>query len=358
MAILPANVGGLTTSQSKRLSEKIASDYAGNFYTEHLSLTSKHRKIIMGPVKCTEVHIFRGVVKCPNHEMSTRRATEVIGDKQRYVWEDETVDKRKGWKASIDFPSTAIMDLLKCYPDNVMNAQEADKFIVREDGSVSCLHTDFTRQGISLYPGVTVGWAKIWVIYPMMQPGDRNQILADLRVCDPNSARNNGDGSNRFFEMAMLPYTTVLVTYPGDLMFLPVGLMHNVMTVKIGTLASDLCVSGAVHIVLRDDLEHMRHVVMNNPRLGVAKKQYLGLIKSYAEHFEVLVPQSTHFSRKTARAKQTIGADSAKRARDGKYKIRSSAASITHDAAICATGLHIVLYVNMFVFCIYVCTYM
>ena len=77
-------------------------------------------------------------------------------------------------------------------------------------------------------------------------------------------------------------------------MYIPIGRMHTVLSLKLDSNSSALSVSGGVHLVSPSDLERSRYVVANNPRVGYSKNKLQNCIALFANHFDVPVPVSRH----------------------------------------------------------------
>ena len=307
------------------LEKRATDDLRAVHYLEHNKMTLAERELMLTDHR---LHVFRNVHmphKPPTD--STNRATAALGNLHRLVWMDSTEDPGAGWRDN-DFPSTSILKLFlqKPLPRPRAHIQEFDKFLVQGDGSVSGVHTDFCRQLVLSYPQVTRGWVRVWVFWPSIDdPAIKTRIIInDLAQNDPNCARRRNDGAARdvFFKLSLLPYVTVIFTYPGDVLYIPIGRMHTVMSCKWPreTNCSKLCVSGGVHLVLAEDLERSRYVVRNNPRIGFRQETLLKVIAHYANHFKVLEPKSRHHSRKRKHA----CAAAAARARQGRARARSN----------------------------------
>jgi hypothetical protein len=130
------------------------------------------------------------------------------------------------------------------------------------------------------------------VFWPSHDATNREIFARDLGVIDSDASREDKSQDELlhiFCALSGLPYVTVLFTWPGDVLYIPIGRMHTVLNIKLPG-SSDLCVSGGVHLILSTDLDRMRHVVQNNTRIGVSKAPLLCLIKEHAEYFKVDPP--------------------------------------------------------------------
>ena len=322
-------VEGLNPYQVLQLNKLAARCSAAGGYSLHSAIRAE---LCEGEI----IRIFPSVVQEFTSMSSLQRVQRVMQGKTRFVWMDSETDPDLGWHPE-EFPSTVITSLFESDSSSVV-CQEFDKFLAQHGGGISGVHTDYVRQLVLTYPE-TRGWVRIWVFWPSIDGEiSLHTLKEDLVGNDPNCSVDLAT----FLKLTTLPYVTVLFTWPGDVMYIPIGRMHTVLSLKLDSDSSALSVSGGVHLVSPSDLERSRYVVANNPRVGYSKKKLLNCISSFANHFDVPVPVSMHPSRSrksryaaaAARARKSRFAVAAARARQEKPHASSRGGSRVAERAL------------------------
>ena len=308
--VLPGMVKGLNPDQVLHLNKVAARCSDAGGYSLQSAISAE---LCEGE----NIHIFASVVQEVTSMSSLQRAHRAMQGNSRFVWMDNETDPDLGWRPE-EFPSTAITSLFESDSSSVV-CQEFDKVLAQYGGSISGVHTDYVRQLVLTYPE-TRAWVRIWIFWPSIDGEIPLRTLKeDLVRYDPDCS----DDLATFLKLTMLPYVTVLFTWPGDVMYIPIGRMHTVLSLKLDSNSSALSVSGGVHLVSPSDLERSRYVVANNPRVGYSKNKLQNCIALFANHFDVPVPVSRHPSRSrksrfaaaAARARKSRFAAAAARAR-------------------------------------------
>lgn len=244
--------------------------------------TIAHTVMGMGPDDNT-VCIWRGAMQSVAPAVALQAVAVVgkVADKNgRVVWKEEQKESDGGWKTGL-FNTGSLFAKVK---QGKWYSYELDKILVQENTMTSGWHTVLTRQLVMIYPGATKGWARVWLFGPPL--GLKKPAKSIASAVSRPTIRKIGawfadvdkyapahDGLQNFRRAAtskQQDLVRVVITYPGDVIYVPIGRMHNVLEMKVPTATaySKLCVSGGLGIAHKDDLLRMRYVSSNNPRLG------------------------------------------------------------------------------------------
>jgi hypothetical protein len=208
---------------------------------------------------------------------------KVADSNGRVVWKEEQKENDGGWKTGL-FNTSSLFAKGK---QGKWYSYELDKVLIQENTMTSGWHTVLTRQLVTIYPGATKGWALVWLFGPpigLKEPAQgvtsvvSRPTIRNVRAWFANVDKNGPahDCLKNFCHAAtseQQDMLRVVITYPGDVIYVPIGRMHNILAMQVPTATaySKLCVSGGLGIAHMDDLVRMRYVSQNNIRLGCSK---------------------------------------------------------------------------------------
>jgi hypothetical protein len=247
--------------------------------------TIAHTVMGMSPDTNT-VCIWRDAMKpvVPEVALQAVAVVEKVADASgRVVWKEEQKKSDGGWTKGLFNTGSLFAKGKSCK----WYSYELDKVLIQGNTMTSGWHTDLTRRLVTIYPGATKGWARVWLFVPPIGLGKpakgtarvvSRPTIRKLRAwfADVDKKALAHEGLQNFFRAAKgkeQDLVRVVITYPGDVMYIPIGRMHNVLTIQVPTATaySKLCVSGGLGIAHQDDLVRMRYVSQNNIRLGRSK---------------------------------------------------------------------------------------